>query len=68
MGVSGTKSGLMFLSGICFEQCLYPSELNTLVPNYWVFSVFLSFFLSHKKWLIKFFVFCKQKFKKDGKP
>ena len=46
MGVSGTKSGLMFLSGICFEQCLYPSELNTLVPNYWVVSVFLSFFLT----------------------
>lgn len=58
MGVSGTKSGLMFLSGICFEQCLYPSELNTLVPNYWVFSVFLSF---SQKMAYKIFRFLQTK-------
>ena len=58
MGVSGTKSGLMFLSGICFEQCLYPSELNTLVPNYWVVSVFLSF---SQKMAYKIFRFLQTK-------
>ena len=63
MGVSGTKSGLMFLSGICFEQCLYSSELNTLVPNYWFFSVFLSF---SQKMAYNFSFFANKNLKKMG--